>query len=427
MLLLGTALLALAALTGYTTIGARAASSPRSPTIILTPPPSPVRIPPPPLSLSGGGTFGCTVLAQGQQYCWGNNAQQQLGDNSNVSSTQPVAAPYDATLTQVSAGFDHACGIDTTGALYCWGDNHWGELGIGSACPQLCTLPFAVKVHSSQTFSAVSAGGEYTCAVTTGNVGYCWGRDDYGQLGIGYATSSPVTTPTQVAPSTTLGAVAFSSIATSHIDFSDDPDHTCGVSTAGAVFCWGDNSNGELGNGRFGGSVAAPAIIAGTATYTTVTAGALFSCGLTNVGAVECWGNNYWGQLGIGSYTSSAYPAVVSGGYVFASVSAGVEHVCGIAHTSIPFPRLIAYCWGDGTEGQLGTGVNSPSYTSNVPALVNNGQGFSEITTGDYFTCGGQLGAAVWCWGYNYDGELGDGSSGANANSAVPVQLTFPS
>jgi len=257
------------------------------------------------------------------------------------------------------------------------------------------------------TFTALSAGnngssggGNHACAVSTSGAVYCWGFNGSGQLGNGSISSSSF--PVAV----TGGGLTFTAVSAGGY-------HTCGVTTSAAVYCWGSNYNGELGNGSTTPSSAPVAVTAGGLTFSAVSAGSYHTCGLTTSRAVYCWGFNGDGQLGNGSTTSSSVPVAVSAsGLTFTAVSVGSYHTCGVATSGV------AYCWGSGASGQLGTGSGASSL---VPVVVSaGGLTFSAVSAGGYHTCGLSTAGIAYCWGSNDSGELGDGTTTV---SAVPVKV----
>src|ERR1041384_1898624 len=194
------------------------------------------------------------------------------------------------------------------------------------------------NVIAAVSFASVSAGGDHTCGVTTGGAGYCWGDNSEGELGTGPISNSP--TPVVVSGGRTCVAVSAGS------------DFSCGVTTGGAGYCWAANDHGQLGNGSTTNSIT-PGPVSGGLSFASVSPGPFaalaYSCAVTPGGAAYCWGDNTFGQLGNGSGTSTSTPVAVAGGLTFAAVSAGGEHTCGVTTGGA------ASCWGDNTLAQLGT------------------------------------------------------------------------
>ncbi len=329
------------------------------------------------------------------------------------------------TFATVSAGAN-TCGVTTSGAAYCWGsdltpaavaggftfkavstanpiedlDDTCGVTTSGATyCWGYDFSPTPVAVADGFAFVMVSTGGDYTCGVTAGGAAYCWGANLYGQLGNGTTTSS--STPVPVAGGYTFSAV------------SAGGGHICGVTTSRAAYCWGYNYDGELGNGtttgpqqcgpsgaRFACS-STPVAVAGGYTFSAVSAGGGYTCGVTTGGAAYCWGYNGTGELGTGLTTSSSTPVAVLGGHTFSAVSAtGFEHTCGVTTDGT------AYCWGDNFWGELGSGTTTNSST---PVPVLGGHTFVTVSGGGYYiaivdfssahTCGVTTGGVAYCWG----------------------------
>ena len=252
---------------------------------------------------------------------------------------------------------------------------------------------------------ALHAGAGHTCYVNSRGQAFCWGSNSEGELGNGTANDSPV-------PSAVHGDFLFVSVSAGF-------SHTCGVTASAAAFCWGDNSSGQLGKDSSEGS-RSPVPVSGALQFAAVSAGFNHTCGLATKGAAYCWGDNEDGQLGSGTKTASARPVPVMGGHTFASISAGVLFTCGITNASD------AYCWGSNAQGRLGN--NSEKKDSPVPVPVYGGLKFASISTGDGHACGVTADGKGYCWGYNEQGQLGNGS---NSSSSVPVPvaggLTFAS
>jgi hypothetical protein len=237
---------------------------------------------------------------------------------------------------QVSAGGRHTCAVTPAGAVKCWGRNAEGQLGDGTSVNR--SVPTQV-VGLTSGAASVSVGGNFTCAVTTAGALLCWGHNNFGQLGDGTTTQRNI--PVAVSG---LGSGVASASAGMH--------HTCAVTAAGALRCWGLNSNGELGDGTTA-QRHTPVTVSGLGSGVAgVSAGAGHTCARTSAGAAWCWGQNADGQLGDGTTAARSIPVAVSGlGQGVTSVSASGWHAC--AMTTAGDLR----CWGRNGHGQLGDGT----------------------------------------------------------------------
>jgi alpha-tubulin suppressor-like RCC1 family protein len=202
--------------------------------------------------------------------------------------------------------------------------------------------------------------------------------------------------------------------------------YTCGLSD-GVALCWGNNTYGQLGIGSFSGQ-SRPAQVSGGLTFATLVSGYQRVCGITPTGAAYCWGENYSGGVGNGSVTALpgfsgvSVPAAVAGGLTFAAIATGDEHTCGLASGE-------AYCWGGNWHGQLGTGsmvgpescdLQPTLPCSRVPVPVAGGHAFTTLSSGARHTCGLTTDGTAYCWGGNQAGQLGD-SSTIGKPQPVPV------
>ena len=262
------------------------------------------------------------------------------------------------TFTALSVGAEHTCGLTRSGAAYCWGHNNFQALGDGTATDGTSADRSApVAVTGGLTFTTLSAGGLYTCALTTAGAAYCWGFNLYGEVGDG-------TTTGRWAPVAVSGGLSFASLSTGY-------DHACAVTSAGVAYCWGVNGVGELGIGTIAdGYLTTPVVAARGLAFAAFSAGGQHSCGITSAGTAYCWGQNADGELGdgnmagpesCGSVPCSMTPAAVAGRLVFGTVSAGDRHSCGLSAAGT------VYCWGSNQYAQLGNGTK---VTSDVPVLV---------------------------------------------------------
>jgi alpha-tubulin suppressor-like RCC1 family protein len=339
-------------------------------------------------SVAAGVMHTCGITSGGA-YCWGNNYNGRLGAPTGTLALDsvPVLVSGGLNFASISAGANQSCGVTTSHSAYCWGINDNGELGNGTTAPSLAPGP----VNGALSFTSISAGFGHTCGVTTDHAVYCWGANDSGQVGNGTRTRS--LTPALVSGSGTTLLVA--SVAAGG-------GFTCGLTTGNAVYCWGDNQGGQLGNGTTVTS-STPVLVSGSGTtrlFTSVSADS-HTCGVTTSDAAYCWGYNNTGQLGTGSSTLPATtPVAVGGGLTFRSVSAGAGFSCGVTTGNA------AYCWGFNSGGRLGIGDTITTFS---PVAVSGGLSFASVSTG-FHTCGPTTNNVLYCWGYNDNGQVGDGT-----------------
>ena len=303
---------------------------------------------------------------------------------------RPAAPPSVSVHEVVASGASNTtCVIISAGNAACWGDNRSGQLGGGFAD----TTPGMVV--GERELRAVAVGAAHACGLTSAGAAWCWGLGASGQLGGGPGATGP-------APVAVAGNRVFVQVVAGG-------SHSCGLTPQGAAFCWGGNRAGELGNRSDNTSfVPVPVSMPGT-TFTSLTAGSAHTCGLAANGTAWCWGANDNGQLGNGSNNRSDQPVQVQGGLVFRELKAGNAHTCGL---SAPGQ---AFCWGANANGQLG---NVLTESQSRPAAVSDGLVFSAIETGEVHSCGLTADGAAYCWGSGRSGQLGNG---AFSDSPRPV------
>ena len=370
-------------------------------------------------SISAGTNHACGITAQHAAYCWGRNAEGELGNGSVSASCsdagvpctpKPVRVEGGLAFSQISAGNNFTCGVTTVGTAYCWGEGSQGQLGTGSQ--ENARRPERVAIEYV-AFGSISAGFSHACAVATNGTAYCWGSNAGGRLGTGTSLTGGHTAPVPVA-----GGLAFRSISAGYY-------HTCGVARSGAVYCWGRNELGETGNASTTAH-GTPARLAGDFAGRAVNAAVQFdfSCAIGRDSTLACWGANCYGQLGVDSTTEqcgnpampcSTSPKPVKLAGAFVSVSAFFNHVCAVSATGD------LACWGSNDQGQLGSG--SASETSSAPAPLGGGVHYKTVTTGRQFTCALTQDGAAQCWGRNSEGQLGAGDTGIHS---VPTPVVGP-
>lgn len=317
-------------------------------------------------------------------------------------------------------------------------------LALLISCKDATGVP-AGAIH----FTTLSAGTNHVCAATAGGEAYCWGANDGGQIGLsGGAAVRPTLLVT--------GPVRFSTVAAGN-EFSCGllpngtplcwgaayPSHqvkapplvslatgsfACGLTSGGAAYCWKpDATSATAVSGglsfttlSLGGQAcgitdtgethcwtdpgASPALLGGGLQFTSISVGLSHACGLVAGGTAWCWGDGSNGVLGTGTFGFEQDPVQVMTSQTFTSISAGTDHTCAASTGGT------AYCWGRGDAGQLGFGGDPPYASFSIPAPILTGPGYVSITAGDMYTCGMTTTALVYCWGDNSKGQLGDGT-----------------
>lgn len=355
----------------------------------------------PMIGLAASGAHTCALTTAGAAYCWGYNADGELGNNeTSLVNPTPIAVSGAITFASLSVSKVEgvSCGLTAAGAAYCWGDNDDGEIGDGTRTQRMTPTPVA----GGLTFKSLAVGTVHVCGVSTSGTAYCWGFSANGAFGDG--STGLRLTPTVAAPGMT-----FESIVAGQ-------DFTCALTAAGAAYCWGRGTTGELGNGN-GTNSATPVAVSGALTFRSLVAGGLGVCGLTSDGKAYCWGYDFFGTSGDGSsattdgVTRRTSPVAVVGGLTFQSLSAGYQTMCGVTDAGA------GYCWGYNV-GAVGDGTLDHR---SRPTAVVGGLTFQSIAAGTAHSCGVTTANTLYCWGDNANGELGDGTIDSRATPA-PVR-----
>jgi hypothetical protein len=310
--------------------------------------------------ISAGAGTSCGVTETGAAYCWGETAGSTPADAGFPGPVLDVDV-YDMRcgLSQfpravrcsayaevamgnwaiIDVGGHNVCALTTEGAAACWGANETGQLGNGSTVSSSTPVPVA----GGRSYFDIATSRGHACAVAIDQTAWCWG-------GVGALGNTPGGAvwcdgrPCSPVPIPVKGGIRFRSVVVS-------VTHSCGLDTAGAAWCWGGNADGELGDGTTSAGWDVPVRVAGGLTFTVLSAGAAYTCGVTTTGAAYCWGDNEYGQLGIGTISRSVpLPTAVLGGLAFSDIDAGRDHTCGVTRDGR------GYCWGLNTSGQLGIG-----------------------------------------------------------------------
>lgn len=357
-------------------------------------------------SISTGRSHACAVSG-GNVWCWGNNSDGQLGDNTITNRTGAVRVNKSngqvlTGATFVSVGELHSCAISNQ-SVWCWGNNSDGQLGNRTTANQLQAVQVVRQNGAAFTqVTALDAGVTHTCAVSASQA-FCWGENSEGQLGDNSTVRR--TGAVNVKQSATQNLINVTAISAGTY-------HSCAIQNRQAM-CWGNNSRGQIGDNTRVNRLMATASRKTNNTpinnAQSISAGELFSCAVNN-GELWCWGRNNTSQLGNATHRDSARAVRVinaSGAALTraSTVSAGATHACAIINNT-------PWCWGE--MQSLATSIETPLHTSAVIVKKQsqnvNLSGALRVTSGVSFSCTSDLSNAVWCWGLNHKGQLGNRS-----------------
>lgn len=354
--------------------------------------------------ISAKGDYACALGGNGSIQCWGDNFHGQLGDGSFTESAAPVAVTGINNAVSVDTGSAYTCAVLSTGAVQCWGYGYHDIAGQGN--DKDSAIPITINGVSNAT--AVAVGGGFTCALLSTGAVQCWGANDQGQLGNGSTARSEV-------PVTVSGISNATSVAAGYA-------HACARLGNGSVRCWGANRSwpnptpiGQLGDGSSSLLSTTPVSVNNLSAATAVTAAHNHTCALLSSGAVQCWGDNFLGQLGNGSAIDSNSPVTVSGISTATSIQTGEGGTCAtLANGS-------AQCWGSGYRGALGNGSSTYS-SSTIPVTVSNINNATAVAVGSGHACALLSTGAVQCWGDNGYSQIGKPATSVSFTEA-PVAV----
>lgn len=357
------------------------------------------------VAIAAGNAHACLLVTDGTVRCWGHNNYGQLGNETTENSSTPVVTAVQSVVG-LTLGQSHSCALLQDGGGACWGRNDDGQLGSGNTASSGMPLRVAELTSAIE----IAAGGNHTCALQQDTTVWCWGRNDQGQLATG-EPSPGISVPTIVSGLSSVKHIALGN------------NHSCALSYQGTVWCWGWNQFGQVGMGQVGAEafVTRPQQITDVSDVVSVSAGGNHTCVLQRSGAVKCWGDNYNGQLGMGAVQGAAGVRTASATVV------GLDHAVAIsaggAHTCALLRRGDVACWGWNRFGQLGNGVGVAANDVMHPAPVVGLTQAVSVGVGNNHLCAVDAVGTVWCWGDNAFGQLGIGSIGSSVEFSVPNEV----
>ena len=326
--------------------------------------------------ISAGENHTCAIASDNRAYCWGSNKNGQLGNGSTADSRVPVAVNTSGvlvgkTIKEVTTGGFHTCALDTSSKMYCWGLNSSGRLG-GGLTSILSNVPVAVNMSGAlagKTIKQMSTGYSSTCAIASDNRAYCWGSGNNGQLGNGSTADSRV--PVAVNTSGVLVGKTIKQILAGG-------DHGCVVASDDKMYCWGLNNNGELGNNSSVNSsvpvaVNTDGVLAGK-TIRQMSAGFSSTCAVDSGYGIYCWGYNSNGQLGNNSTNNSRVPTYVYVPKENTTIAANaVKLRTQYAKKTAATCQAVAAGWRDVTNNSaLAYSAAGPNNGTAIAAMANN-------------------------------------------------------
>lgn len=304
-------------------------------------------------AISAGGSHTCALTTAGRVKCWGRDDGEQLGDGAGEThqATPVDIADTNTEFKAITAGGGHTCALTVAGQVKCWGLDATGQIGEGG---DTLDKPVPMDVAGiTEPVQAIAAGGQHTCALLTTGTVMCWGSDSEGQIGDGPGPAAPKHTPVNVSGLSNVATIAAG-------DF-----HTCAMTTTGAIYCWGNDAFGAIGDGPDISDKVTPVLVPGfTSGATALSAGGAHTCAVTVAGEVKCWGRDDFGQVGDGpDSTVKDTPVNVVG------LSAGVVGIAaGGSHSCALTSQGGAKCWGADHNGHAGDGAHNQQ--KNVPVDV---------------------------------------------------------
>jgi len=335
-----------------------------------------------------------------------------FGCGESMSPDPAVVIAANKYRGKISAGAGpHACGIKSDNTAWCWGVDNTLQLGNGPLLTTALGSPSLVdSALTANNFVQIAAGGGaaggHSCALKPDGTAWCWGSDSNGQLGNDAVAGS------QASPYPVSGGHRFSKITTG-------PFTTCGIRSDGTAWCWGQNVEGQLGDGGTT-EQPAPVQVVDAGPWVDIFSRGATTCAIKTDGSLWCWGRGTNGRLGNGGIVNSSVPVPVAepGPWVHITVGSNSSAICGIKMNGT------LWCWGENAGGQFGNGTTT---NSSIPVRMPDPGPWIDVAQ-TYATsfpagCGIKVDGSAWCWGGGANGRLGNGGT---ANSLVPVRVSDP-
>jgi alpha-tubulin suppressor-like RCC1 family protein len=354
--------------------------------------------------LATGTTHVCTIRGD-TLYCWGNNADGQLGiDQASPSMSSPMEVAGEQRWAHVTTGTKPTCGLTDVGALFCWGGNGDGQLGDGTTDP--ASSPVAIAPE--QTWTTVAAGSSFTCAITTDAALYCWGSNAEGELGVGLWTGPDVLEP-----------VAIGELGSQWLAVTLGQSHGCALKLDGTLWCWSGSEFGEDGQG-LEAALHEPTEVGAGSCWLDMDLGIHASMAMREDHTLHGFGGNTHRRLAVSeddheackhseSNNCLSTPTEIVNPGPWRELALGWFHGCGIQDDGT------LWGWGGNADQEGPFGTTEPEVHPPMKVTIEGAAApFLRVVIGQNHTCAMDSAGDLWCAGRNEEGQLGRGFSGGS-------------
>jgi alpha-tubulin suppressor-like RCC1 family protein len=348
------------------------------------------------VAVAAGDGHRLGLKANGTLWAWGSNFWGQLGDGTNTDKNTPVQVGSDDNWVAVAAGVGHTVGLKADGSLWAWGYNYYGQLGDGTNTDKNSPT----QIGSDLNWITIAAGGYHTIALEADGTLWAWGDNGSGQLGDGTSLNTK-NLPTEIG------------FDTDWVEIAGGNGHTVGLKSNGTLWAWGYNYYGQVGNGTSLNAWDEPILIGSDDDWVSVEAGYRHTVALKSDGSLWAWGNNEYGQLGDGDnpFTDTTIPNYMGADDDWIAIAAYFYQTFGLKSDGT------LSSWGYNNSGQLGDGTTTDK---NTPTIITDiGSHWKTSAAGGHHTVAVKSDGTLWAWGYNNEGEIGDGTT---TDRSTPVQ-----
>lgn len=351
--------------------------------------------------ISSGSYATCGIQSpSGSVKCWGTNSNGLLGRSySDKNSATPEVVDPGIEYKQVATGSKSTCGLTLSGKIKCWGKEELGSLGLGSTKASLLPKEILTIDSIGKSYLGNGVKADHYCSIRTEDSALqCWGNNSEGQIGDNTLLERP--------------QLSLIDYGTQYQSVHRGSNHTCGLTQSGEVKCWGKNDLGQLGVGFQIINSNTPLSVDLETKYLKLSTGSSNSCGITEAGDLKCWGKNeFFGSLGDGTLVNRDKPVLIDSGVKYNFISNGYMHTCGITQGS----KL--KCWGNNSNMQVGDNTFMNRLT---PTLIDSSENYSFVSSGMSHTCAITSNGVLKCWGDNRNGQIGNGII-STAPSGTPI------